>query len=52
MLEPVVVNPDIVSKRLSIYEGIKPDIVKGSAPSSDIISQESDTVIRPSFAVY
>ena len=32
---PVVVNPDMVSKKASVYVGTVPSIQKGSAPTPD-----------------
>ena len=50
MLAPVVVNPDTVSKKASMKEGISPEITKGNAPKIDIKSQENATITKPSFA--
>ncbi len=50
MLPPVVVKPEIDSKRLSKKDGIAPLITNGSAPNKDIITHDKDTVIIPSLA--
>ena len=52
MLAPVVVNPDTVSKKASIYEGICPLITKGSAPIAEIISHDRAVITKPSLALY
>lgn len=48
MLEPVVVNPETVSKKQSIKFGISRLIKNGSAPKSDIASQDRETIAKPS----
>jgi hypothetical protein len=50
IVEPVVVNPETVSKNASIKLGIYPLIKKGSAPKSDIRIHESATITYPSLA--
>ena len=50
MLDPVVVKPDTVSKNASIKPGISFVMTKGSAPTSDMMSQPRATAIKPSFA--
>lgn len=45
---PVVVNPDIVSKKASTYEGNVPEITYGRAPTSEPASQAHVTSARPS----
>ena len=47
MLEPVVVNPETVSKKQSIKFGISRLIKNGSAPKSDIASQDRETIAKP-----
>ena len=46
MLEPVVVNPETVSKKQSIKFGISRLIKNGSAPKSDIASQDRETIAK------
>jgi hypothetical protein len=45
---PVVVNPDIVSKNASVYEGIAPENTKGRAPAREAVIQPKDTRRNPS----
>ena len=44
MLEPVVVNPETVSNRASIKDGIAPDIIKGKAPKRERTIQLRATI--------
>ena len=46
--EPVVVNPDTVSKTASVNLGISPVIRKGTHPMSDSRSQLSAVTTQPS----
>jgi hypothetical protein len=41
---PVVENPDIVSKKASVNDGIELLIIKGSVPKNDITIHEKDTI--------
>ena len=47
---PVVVKPDTVSKKASTKNGISPLMINGSAPNTDISTQASATITRPSRA--
>ena len=49
MDDPVVVNPDTVSKNASTKFGILPDNVNGSAPNKDHVIQALATTTIPSF---
>ena len=44
MLAPVVVKPDTVSNRASMYVGISPEITNGSAPNELSTIQLSATI--------
>ena len=46
--EPVVVNPEQLSKNASINESIAPDAAKGIAPKKATVSQLNDTIRNPS----
>lgn len=46
--EPVVENPEDVSKTASAKFGISPEATKGMAPIMDIIIQVKDTTKKPS----
>jgi hypothetical protein len=48
MEAPVVVYPDIVSKKASVKEGMVPEIIKGSAPKREETTHVSATVKNPS----
>jgi hypothetical protein len=45
MVAPVVVKPDMVSKKASVKEGIVPLIRKGKVPKSEITIQVDPTII-------
>ena len=47
---PVVVKPETISNTASRYEGIVPESVNGTAPTSDSTIQHSATVTKPSLA--
>ena len=51
IVAPVVVKPETVSKKASIYDGIAPEIKNGSAPNMEENSQPKVTITRPSFAL-
>ena len=48
MVDPVVVKPEAVSKYASARLGMAPDSTKGRAPISDIASQLTPTMKKPS----
>ncbi len=48
IVDPVVVNPDTVSKNASTKDGILPDIIKGKEPKTDIRIQPIATIATPS----
>ena len=48
MVAPVVVNPELISKKASMMLGICPDKTKGSAPKKDQSTQQSATINIPS----
>ena len=48
IVAPVVVKPDTVSKRASVYLGISPDMTKGRAPIADIVIHDAATLTNPS----
>ena len=48
MVEPVVVKPLTVSKKASAKFGMQPEIIKGSAPITNIRIHESATMTKPS----
>ena len=48
--EPVVVKPETVSKIASTTFGIAPVITNGTAPKIEIIIQQREQMINPSFA--
>ena len=48
MLEPVVVKPETVSNRASMYLGICPEIQKGTAPTRLITIQVRAAITKPS----
>jgi hypothetical protein len=48
---PVVVNPDMVSKKASVKLGINPETMKGMEPNKDKITQLKVTVRNPSRTV-
>jgi hypothetical protein len=48
MEAPVVVKPDIVSKKASVKEGMAPEIIKGSAPKREHRTQVRLTARNPS----
>ena len=50
MLEPVVVNPETVSKKQSTREGISLLKKNGSPPKKERMIQVRPTAIMPSFA--
>jgi hypothetical protein len=50
MLAPVVVNPELASKKLSIKDGIAPLITKGSEPKKERSIQPKATMAKPSRA--
>ena len=50
MLEPVVVKPETVSKIASTTFGIAPVRTNGTAPKMEIIIQQREQIINPSFA--
>jgi hypothetical protein len=45
---PVVVNPLIVSKNASVYEGMAPERTKGTAPTAEAAIQLAVTIRKPS----
>ena len=47
---PVVVKPEVVSKKASTKWGMSPLIRKGTQPSSDIASHDRPTQVNPSRA--
>jgi hypothetical protein len=48
---PVVVNPDMVSKKASVKPGINPETMKGMDPNKDKVIQLKVTVRNPSRTV-
>ena len=46
MEAPVVVNPDMLSKKASVKEGIWPEMKNGRAPRAEMISQPSVTTAK------
>ena len=50
IVEPVVVKPETVSKKASAKDGISPEMTNGIAPKTDISTQTSATMARPSRA--
>ena len=50
IVEPVVVKPETVSKKASTKDGISPEMTNGIAPKTDISTQTSATMARPSRA--
>lgn len=49
MLAPVVVNPEILSKKASVKEGIDPVRMKGIAPKKEMLIHPKATIASPSF---
>ena len=49
-VEPVVVNPETVSKNASAKDGMEPLKMKGSEPKKERISHIKLTVTKPSLA--
>ena len=49
MLASVVVKPDMVSKKASVYDGMAPENTKGKAPKAASDSHENVTTAKPSF---
>jgi len=47
---PVVVNPEVVSKKALIKELIESVNKNGRVPKSDIINHPNETMAKPSFA--
>ena len=47
MEAPVVVKPEIVSKKASVKEGINPLIIKGREPKKLIMIHVSETIRKP-----
>ena len=50
IVAPVVVNPELTSKKASIIFGICPEKTKGKAPKKDQRIQQSATIKTPSLA--
>ena len=50
MVAPVVVKPDIVSKKASVNDGINPDNMNGKQPNNEKEIQPSVTTAKPSRA--
>jgi hypothetical protein len=50
MLDPVVVNPDTVSKYASMKLGIAPEKNNGRQPKKESTIHDIDTITKPSFA--
>ena len=50
IVEPVVVNPDTISKKALSNLGIQPLNTKGRAPNTDQSIHASATITKPSFA--
>ena len=48
IVAPVVVKPDITSKKASVYDASVPDNTQGSAPTSDSRNHASATMAKPS----
>lgn len=46
---PVVVRPLTISNKASVKEGIAPLMPNGTAPTSELATQQTATVINPSF---
>lgn len=46
--DPVVVNPEIVSKKESVKFGIDPLRINGKHPKKENTTQTSETIIKPS----
>ena len=46
---PVVVRPLTMSNKASVKEGIAPLMTNGTAPTSELATQQTATVINPSF---
>ena len=46
---PVVVRPLTISNKASVKEGISPLMTNGSAPTSELATQQTATAINPSF---